>query len=78
MKSLEFFTKKSSMSKNYKALLSLGVLLLLITALSFPLATIWAMNSLFKLSIAYTFQNWISVVILILTIQAALNVKQKR
>lgn len=47
-------------------IIKIGLLLTLaiIIGITFPLAVIWALNSLFNLSIGYTFWNWLAVVVL--------------
>jgi hypothetical protein len=60
------------------ALVAIGILLLLIGAILFPLATIWALNTLFNLTIAFNFWNWLAMAILIITFQVALNISRKR
>ena len=44
------------------------ITLLLIVAIAvgifYPLGVIWAINSLFNLSIGYTFWNWLAIVVL--------------
>ena len=45
--------------------LGLGIFLFLITwIILWPLAAIWAVNTLFGFGIAYTFWNWLAVVVL--------------
>jgi hypothetical protein len=48
------------------------IIALLIVALIIlvPFAVIWALNTLFALSIAYTFWTWLSVIILTSAIQS--------
>ena len=58
-------------------LVLIGFLALIIALFFFPLCTIWSLNTLFGLKIAYTFWNWLAVVILIITIQGAVNVSRK-
>lgn len=43
--------------------------------LSIPFATIWALNTLFKFTIAYTFWNWLACWILILTLHGVIRIK---
>lgn len=38
-----------------------------------PLATIWALNTLFTLGIAYTWQTWLSVIVLNITVLGGLS-----
>lgn len=48
-----------------KAALVLMMIACVIVAVIFgPLATIWALNTLFKMSIEYSFENWVAVMIL--------------
>ena len=44
--------------------LVIGIILL---AILWPLIVIWAVNTLFGLGIAYTFVNWLAVLILTMT-----------
>ena len=45
--------------------LGFGIILFSITWIIFwPLAAIWAVNQLFGFTIAYTFWNWLAVVVL--------------
>jgi hypothetical protein len=45
--------------------LGFGIILFLITWIClWPLAAIWAVNTLFGFTIAYTFWNWLAVVVL--------------
>lgn len=45
--------------------LGFGIIIFLITwIILWPLAAIWAVNTLFGLGIAYTFWNWLAVVVL--------------
>lgn len=49
-------------------ILYLGVIVLfVIIIIFFPLAVVWALNTLFGLGIAYTFWTWLAVVIINLT-----------
>lgn len=56
----------------------IGALLILLVVLLWPLATIWALNTLFGLTIGYTFWNWLATWILVWTFQGALKVSRKR
>lgn len=58
-------------------LVSVCMLLLLLVAILWPLGTIWALNTLFNLDIAYTFWNWLAASVLIFTIQGALRISKK-
>lgn len=40
------------------------ILVLVLSIIFIPLATIWALNTLFQLGIAYTTQTWLAVVVL--------------
>jgi hypothetical protein len=55
--------------------LAVGMLGLLLCAIAWPLASIWALNQIFGLSIQYTFLNWLACWVLILTIQGACRIK---
>jgi hypothetical protein len=57
--------KNHSMFYIVSALLLVAVLIVFV-----PLVVIWALNTLFALSIAYTFWTWLSVVILTSVIQS--------
>ena len=50
--------------------------------LSIPFATIWALNTLFNFTIAYTFWNWLACWVLLLTfhgiIPMASNISYKK
>jgi hypothetical protein len=52
-------------------------LLVLILALLTPFATLWALNTLFHLNAAYSFINWLATVILIITLQSAIKIRNK-
>lgn len=41
-----------------------NVLTLIVWVMLWPLAAIWALNTLFGFTIAYTFWNWLAVVVL--------------
>ncbi len=48
-----------------KNLTKAGIVVFLITwIILWPLAAIWAVNTLFGFTIAYTFWNWLAVVVL--------------
>lgn len=52
--------------KNLTAV-TLGILIIsavIILALLYPLAVIWAGNTLFNLGLQYTFWNWLAVIVL--------------
>ena len=59
-------------------LFSIGMLLALIMAILWPLAFIWALNTLFLMSIQYTFLFCLACWVLILTFQGAINVRNKK
>lgn len=54
--------------------LVMGIVILLVVliavsvAITFPLAVIWAINSLFPVHIAYTFLHWLAMVIVMAVI----------
>lgn len=51
--------------KNYfVGLGAVGMVLLLVWALIFPLCVIWAVNTLFGFGLAYTFWNWLAAIVL--------------
>jgi hypothetical protein len=62
----------------FKMLYAVGILCLLLGAIAWPFASIWALNSLFTLSIKYTFWNWLACWILIMTFQGAINIKREK
>ena len=41
-----------------------------------PIAVIWALNTLFSLSIVLNFWNWLSVIVLVVTLGMTLNNKK--
>lgn len=43
------------------------IVLVLILALLWPLVVIWAVNTLFAMGIAYSFWNWLAVLVLTMT-----------
>lgn len=51
------------MTTTYLKIAGLALLVLALIVLG-PLAVIWALNTLFSLGIAYTFWNWLAVVVL--------------
>jgi hypothetical protein len=53
------------------------ILLFVIMFVCFPFAIIWALNLLFSLSIAYTFQTWLAIIVLAIALQSTNNVKVK-
>lgn len=53
-----------------------AVLLLVLAIIFFPFAVIWALNTLFGLTIGYTFWTWLAVVVLSSVISPA-RVKTK-
>lgn len=53
------------------------VLAIVVIGLLWPLAIIWAVNTLFGLGIAYTFINWLAVLILTVSFGKA-NVSVKK
>jgi len=61
-----------------KAILVIGLALLIITILVFgPFVTIWAANTLFPvLAIPYTWQTWLSVILLGAFFRANVSVKK--
>lgn len=48
-----------------------GVDLIIVLILAWPLVVIWALNTLFTLSIAYSFKTWLAVLILNATLASA-------
>ena len=63
--------KKRCFMKNHSMFYIVSALLLAAVLIVFvPLVVIWALNTLFALSIAYTFWTWLSVVILTSVIQS--------
>jgi hypothetical protein len=53
------------------------LLLLTITAVLWPLATIWSLNTLFGFKIAYTFWTWLACWILILSLSLTIKNTKK-
>lgn len=58
------------MNKDTNAIIVLVLLLLVILALA-PLAVIWSLNTLFGLSIGFTFINWLATVVLLIAVKPA-------
>ena len=56
----------------------LGVAIIIGIALIMPVLYIWALNTLFALSIAYSFENWCAVVLLHMFFQATITLKDKK
>ena len=67
-------TKSTAMSLT----IAIGGLVLLLAAIAWPLATIWALNVLFQTNIQYNFQCWLSCWILIFTFQKAITISRKK
>lgn len=61
------------MNGTYALILLIVAILILIFG---PLVTIWAINTLFGLSIAYTFNTWLAVIILGSAMRANVNIKR--
>lgn len=73
--------KNKTADKDFTAKATLVVLLGLVLtgiALLFPLAIIWALNTLFQLGLNYSFWNWLAIVVLLTSLQGALNIKYNR
>jgi hypothetical protein len=71
--------KSNTLSMQFGLLLvALVGLLFLILAIIWPLFFVWALNTLFGLSIQYTFWTWLASWILILTFQGAISVKNEK
>lgn len=51
---------------------------LLLCAILWPLAFIWALNTLFGFTLGFTFYNWLATWVLIFTFQGAINIKKER
>jgi hypothetical protein len=71
-------SKKTVTNFAFGSLFALGVLALLLCAILWPLASIWALNQMFGFSIGYTFWNWLAAWILIMTFQGAINVRNTK
>jgi hypothetical protein len=69
--------KDKTKSKTVGVILAVGMLCLLLCAIFWPLALIWALNTLFQTAIHYTFWNWLACWILIFTLQGAVTIKKK-
>ncbi len=54
----------SSPVDDYSAMIVGAVFVLILAAIFMPLAVIWAINTLFSTTIAYTFWNWLAVFVL--------------
>ena len=61
------------------AALGISLLMLLMTLLviAWPFIAIWAINTLFQTTIAYTFKTWIASYILFLSTQGAVRMSNK-
>lgn len=57
--------------------ISLLVLLMTLLVIAWPFIAIWALNTLFQTTIAYTFKTWIASYILLLSIQGAVRMSNK-
>lgn len=55
------------------AVLTAFIIILVALVIFVPLATIWALNTLFSLGIAYTWQTWLSVIVLNMTVLGGLK-----
>jgi len=51
------------MTKDFVKIIFLLILAIVVGVL-FPFAIIWALNTLFSLSLGYTFWNWLAVIVL--------------
>jgi hypothetical protein len=68
--------KITNRKNEYMAILGLVVLVVLLIVLG-PLATIWAINTLFPIvAIPYTFWNWLAVIVLGAFLRANVTVKK--
>lgn len=47
-----------------------AVIAIFVLAILWPLVIVWALNTLFNLSIAYTFWNWLAGLVLLTAIKA--------
>lgn len=64
--------------KNVKTtFIAFGILFLTVTAVLWPLATIWSINTLFNLSIGYTFWTWLACWILIFSLSLTIKNTKK-
>jgi hypothetical protein len=67
--------------KESSPLLALGisflVLFMLLFVIAWPFLTIWAINTLFGTTIAYTFKTWLACYLLLLSVQSAVRVSNK-
>lgn len=57
-------------------IVTLAILFILALLVFGPLATIWSLNTLFGLEIAYSFRTWIAVAWLMVVIQGVRTVNQ--
>ena len=78
MKQIKLAVKSSTGSVLVGTLAALGMMLLLVCAILWPFAFIWALNTLFAFAIDYTFWNWLACWILIFTFQGAINIKREK
>ena len=67
--------------KESSPLLALGisflVLFMLLFVIAWPFLTIWAINTLFGTTVAYTFKTWLACYLLLLSVQSAVRVSNK-
>lgn len=54
-----------------------GIIALLALIILWPFVIVWAINTLFGLSIAYTFWNWLAALILLTAIKARVTTKKE-
>lgn len=55
-----------------------GITFIISIAIIFPLLTIWAVNTLFSLTIPYTLETWSAVVLLQIFFKASINYKKDK
>lgn len=53
------------------------VIAMVILVVLWPLVIVWALNTLFGFTIAYTFWNWLAALVLLLAIKARVSTKQE-
>ena len=61
------------MSNFLKASVVVGLVVLVVLS---PLAVVWALNTLFALSIGYTWQTWLAVMVLAGALKSNVSVKK--
>ena len=76
MKELSVITKKQVSTSSFLILITSFAFLLI--AIFWPLASVWALNTLFHFNIPFTFWTWLAAWVLIMTFQGVINISKKR